>query len=167
VEGHSAGTVSRPSRNISCPICPRRFATRAALEDHGQAVRTHVSSSQTGTVSQAVVTDHENENGNSSYPSNNSNADAPYRPFENRPLPLSLNGAQSSSAQQDGTQALHSLLATLSISPIDPGLARVESRSTSAERNLGFGRIVLKDDELPDDTGHVVNSPKFLQSEDD
>lgn len=65
--------------------------------------------------------------------------DAPYHPRENRPLPPSLHSAQSCSVQQNDTQALHSLLGALSISPTDPGLVRDESSITNIERSIGLG----------------------------
>jgi hypothetical protein len=123
----------------------------AALGDHHRALHRQAS------LPQAVVTDHQNGNGGFSFPSSPM-TDAPYHPPENRPLPPSLHSAQSCSAQQNDTQALHSLLGALSISPADPSLVRHESSVTNIERNIGPGWTVLKDDELPNDIGHMVKS---------
>lgn len=64
MEVHSVRPASRPPRNISCPLCHRSFATRAALEDHSQASHTHASPAQIPLllvpVAQAVVRNYQN-----------------------------------------------------------------------------------------------------------
>ena len=153
MEGHPARSISKPIKNIFCLICTRRFATSAALRDHHQALHRHAS------LPQPVVTHDQNGNGSIPFPVSPM-TDAPSHPPENEPLPPPLHRAQSSSViiQQNDTQALHSLLGALSISPTDPGLVRDESSVTNSESHIGRGWTVLKDDELPDDIKPLVNS---------
>ena len=122
MEGRSAGTPSKPTRNVACPGCSRRFATQSALKDHSQALHRHASSPP-----------------------------PPLRLL----LPLT-NGARSSLTQQNGIQALHDQFGALSISTAEPGPTRDESSFPDQEKQSRFGWTVLKDDELPDDMGHMV-----------
>lgn len=69
-------------------------------------------------------------------------------------LPLSPNRANGSSNKRSGTQAAQ--LKTLPILSAKPRSSRDEFTIPDRETNSGFGWTVLKDDELPDDVGHMV-----------
>jgi len=150
MEGNTRLALSTLPKNIPCPSCPRRFASRKALENHSKALHMSLSPSQTeaiaASVSQARGSKVHNASRRPAPPTGHLNEQPQYTPLARQSLPPNSNpkeqptdsppakspspppsrspslsiGTQNHSAHQDDADALTFQLLGLSLYPAEP-----------------------------------------------